>query len=37
LIGNIYEAAGGEKTFRRLVERFYARVADDALLRPIYP
>jgi hemoglobin len=37
LIGNVYEAAGGEKTFRLLVERFYARVADDELLRPLYP
>ena len=37
MIGNVYEAAGGAQTFRRLVERFYARVADDALLRPIYP
>jgi len=37
LIGNVYEAAGGAETFKRLVERFYARVAEDALLRPIYP
>lgn len=37
MIGNVYEAAGGVDTFRLLVERFYARVADDALLRPIYP
>jgi hemoglobin len=37
VIGNVYEAAGGEKTFRLLVERFYARVADDKLLRPLYP
>jgi hemoglobin len=37
VIGNVYEAAGGAETFKRLVERFYARVADDALLRPIYP
>jgi hemoglobin len=37
MIGNVYEAAGGEETFRRLVERFYARVADDPVLRPIYP
>lgn len=37
VIGNVYEAAGGEDTLRRLVERFYARVADDALLRPLYP
>ena len=37
MIGNVYEAAGGAQTFRRLVERFYARVAEDALLRTIYP
>ncbi|MDQ6879607.1 MAG: globin [Candidatus Dormibacteraeota bacterium] len=36
-LGNVYEAAGGEATFRLLVERFYARVAEDALLRPLYP
>jgi hemoglobin len=33
----VFELAGGEATFRRLVERFYAGVADDPLLRPIYP
>jgi Truncated hemoglobins len=37
VIGNVYAAAGGEETFRLLVERFYAGVADDALLRPLYP
>jgi hemoglobin len=37
LIGNVYEAAGGTETFRQLVERFYARVAEDPLLRPLYP
>jgi hemoglobin len=37
LIGNVYEAAGGTETFTRLVERFYARVAEDPLLRPLYP
>ena len=34
---SVYEAAGGEETFRRLVDRFYAGVADDPLLRPLYP
>lgn len=34
---SIYELAGGEQAFRRLVERFYAGVADDPLLRPLYP
>jgi hemoglobin len=37
VIGNVFAAAGGEETFRLLVERFYAGVADDALLRPLYP
>jgi hemoglobin len=37
VIGNVFDAAGGEENFRLLVERFYARVADDALLRPLYP
>jgi hemoglobin len=33
----IYEAVGGEATFFRLVEQFYAGVADDPILRPLYP
>src|SRR3954453_13921693 len=32
-----FEAVGGEETFRRLVHRFYAGVAEDPLLRPLYP
>jgi len=32
-----YEAFGGSATFTRLVERFYAGVAQDELLRPMYP
>jgi hemoglobin len=32
-----YEAVGGEKTFRRLVHRFYEGVADDPALRALYP
>jgi hemoglobin len=32
-----YEAVGGAETFRRLVDRFYAGVADDPILRPLYP
>lgn len=32
-----YEAVGGEPTFRKLVDDFYARVAIDPVLRPIYP
>ncbi|MDF5758757.1 globin [Spongiactinospora sp. TRM90649] len=34
---SFYEAVGGEETFRRLVHRFYEGVADDPLLRPLYP
>ena len=37
VLGNVYEAAGGEATFRLLVARFYERVGDDPLLRPLYP
>jgi truncated hemoglobin YjbI len=32
-----YEAVGGAPTFRRLVAAFYAGVADDPVLRPLYP
>jgi hemoglobin len=34
---SFYEAVGGEETFRRLVHRFYEGVADDPVLRPLYP
>ena len=34
---NFYEAVGGEETFRRIVSRFYAQVAVDEILRPLYP
>ena len=34
---SLFELAGGEATFRTLVERFYARVATDPILRPVYP
>ncbi len=37
MIGNVYEAAGGEATFSLLVQRFYAAVAGDPILRPLYP
>jgi hemoglobin len=34
----LYEAVGGEQTFRRLVARFYDEVAADLeVLRPLYP
>lgn len=34
---SFYVAVGGEPTFRRLVNAFYAGVAEDPLLRPLYP
>src|SRR3954452_8832600 len=34
---NFFERVGGEPTFHTLVERFYAGVAADPLLRPLYP
>jgi hemoglobin len=33
----VYDLAGGEETFSRIVERFYAGVAQDPTLRPLYP
>ena len=32
-----FEAFGGSETFRRLVARFYEGVAQDEVLRPMYP
>jgi hemoglobin len=32
-----YAEIGGEPTFRALVERFYAGVREDPVLRPMYP
>ncbi|WP_433793767.1 globin [Actinoplanes sp. CA-252034] len=32
-----FDAVGGEPTFRRLVDKFYEGVAEDPLLRPMYP
>jgi hemoglobin len=32
-----FDRAGGEQTFRLLVERFYQAVALDPVLRPLYP
>ncbi|MDT4917169.1 MAG: hemoglobin [Pseudonocardiales bacterium] len=32
-----FAAVGGEETFRRLVDAFYAGVAEDPVLRPLYP
>jgi len=33
----LYDAVGGEPTFRRLVAAFYRGVAADPVLRPLYP
>ena len=33
----MYETVGGQPFFDALVERFYARVEVDAVLRPLYP
>ena len=33
----VFDAVGGEETFRRLVADFYARVETDPVLRPLYP
>lgn len=32
-----YEAVGGAETFRAIVSRFYELVAEDEILRPMYP
>ena len=34
---SFFDTVGGEPMFRRLVDRFYAGVAEDPLLRPMYP
>lgn len=34
---SFYDAVGGADTFHRIVARFYALVAEDDLLRPMYP
>jgi len=34
---SLYERVGGEQFFVALVERFYAGVQDDPVLRPLYP
>ena len=34
---NLYDRIGGDATFRRIVDRFYAGVAGDPILRSLYP
>jgi hemoglobin len=35
--GSLYERVGGRPWFEALVERFYDGVAEDPVLRPLYP
>ncbi len=34
---SVYEMVGGEPTFQKLVDAFYARVEADEVLRPMFP
>ncbi|MGH3713873.1 MAG: globin [Micromonosporaceae bacterium] len=34
---SFYDAVGGAATFAKLVDEFYAGVANDPVLRPLYP
>lgn len=36
-VNTFYEQVGGEATFRAITERFYAEVANDEVLLPMYP
>jgi len=36
-VRTFYDEVGGHETFQRLVAHFYAGVAADPILRPIYP
>jgi hemoglobin len=36
-VSTFYEEIGGEQTIRTIVHRFYEGVAEDPLLRPMYP
>jgi hemoglobin len=35
-VSTLYDAVGGEATFRRLVDLFYSEVENDPVLRPLY-
>jgi len=35
-VSSLYDAVGGAPVFRQLVDDFYAGVADDPVLRPLY-
>jgi hemoglobin len=34
---SFYDAVGGEEVFHQIIARFYAEVAKDEVLRPLYP
>jgi hemoglobin len=36
-MSTFYDEIGGSPTIRRIVRRFYAGVAEDEVLRPLYP
>jgi len=36
-VATFYEQVGGHETFERLVAEFYRGVADDPVLKPMYP
>jgi hemoglobin len=35
--GNFYQLVGGKETFRKLAAKFYEGVAQDEILKPMYP
>lgn len=37
LVSTFYDEVGGHDTFARITARFYQEVADDEILRPMYP
>ena len=34
---SFYDVVGGHETFKKMVAEFYSRVAEDPVLRPLYP
>ena len=37
VVTTLYDVVGGEPVFRQLVAEFYRGVAEDPVLRPLYP
>lgn len=37
MTATFYDEVGGERTFTLIVDRFYAAVVEDPILRPLYP